>query len=99
MTVGTGLFDRYLAELPAEEKGVRLTVPTTVAPRYIPPTDQTEAARKIAALPHATSSAVPMCFELEVVAKSRISSVRSPSHQLTPKTVEDKVEGGKHVAR
>ena len=93
-----------MSELPVENKGVRLTIPTTVAPRYVPHTtkeprtaEQVEAEGKIANIPHATSSAAPMTFGLEVITGKRIKSVKSPTHALTaPKTEE---ENGKQVAR
>ncbi len=88
---------KYLAELPVEDGAVRLTVPTTVAPRYVPPTDKTEAAAHIASIPHTWSSPVAMTFELEAVMKVKIKSVKSPSHKLSE--VVDSIENGQHVAR
>ena len=96
---------RYLTELPVAEGdddkskkgGVRLTVPTTVAPRYVPPTDDSEAAKKISAIPHTWSSPVPMHFELEALTKGKVAAVRSPSHKLTKPELSQKE--GRHSAR
>ena len=46
----------YLSELPVEEAKTRLTIPTTVAPRYVPPTDDSEEAKKIASIEYDLSS-------------------------------------------
>ncbi len=88
---------KYLSELPAENGAVRLTVPTTIAPRYVPPTDNTEAAKHIAAIPHTWSSPVSLTFDLEAVMRSKIKSVKSPSHKLSK--VVNTEEDERHVAR
>ena len=72
----------YLTELPVEEKRTRLTLPTTVAPRFIPASDDSAEARKIASIKHDFHSPVKMSLSLAVVMQSEILSITSPSHQI-----------------
>ena len=72
----------YISELPVEEQAIRLTVPTTIAPRYVPPTDDSEAAKVIGAIKYSLDSPSPLTFNLEVLSHSKITSVKSPSHTL-----------------
>merc|ERR1719239_1226983 len=73
----------YLSELPVEEHKICLTIPTTVAPRYVPANDTSEEAKRISSIDHDFSSPVQMSLDLEVLLKSRIVAVTSPSHALT----------------
>jgi len=52
----------YISELPVEEKAIRMTVPTTIAPRYVPPTDNSKAAKLIGAIPYSLDSPAPLSF-------------------------------------
>ena len=71
----------YLMELPVEEKRTRLTLPTTVAPRFTPARDGSAEAKKIASMKHDFSSPVKMSLNLEVVMQSEMS-ITSPSHEI-----------------
>jgi hypothetical protein len=72
----------YISELPAEDNSARLTVPTTIAPRYVPPTDGSEAAKLIAQIPYSLTTPAPLKVNLEIVSGAKIAAVRSPSHSL-----------------
>jgi len=73
----------YIMELPVEDKYMRLSVPTTIAPRYIPPTDNSEAAQEIAKLTYNSNGAkTPLIINIETFMKSKIKSITSPSHDL-----------------
>ena len=76
----------YLTEIPVEEKRTKLTIPTTVAPRYTPGIDRSTQAGKIAAIQHDFNSPVQMKFQLEVLMQTEITTIQSPSHLLTPST-------------
>eukprot|EP00092_Neocalanus_flemingeri_P060081 GFUD01071967.1.p1 GENE.GFUD01071967.1~~GFUD01071967.1.p1 ORF type:complete len:834 (+),score=254.30 GFUD01071967.1:112-2613(+) len=76
----------YLSELPVEEGKTKLTIPTTVAPRYIPMSDGSPEATKIASIEHDFNSPVQMAMNLEVLMQTEISSVKSPSHLLAEPT-------------
>ena len=80
---GAKIWINYISELPVENKSVRFTVPTTIAPRYVPPTDQTEAAKVISEIPYSFNSPAPLNVNLEVVANSKIESISSPSHKFS----------------
>ena len=54
---------KYLSELPVEDDKIKLTIPTTIAPRYIPPSDNTEAASKIASISYSSSRPAPLSIE------------------------------------
>jgi len=85
--------------LPVEDKAIRLTVPTTIAPRYVPPTDDSEAAKLIKAIPYSLNSPAPLSFELEVLSQSSIKSIKSPSHTLTTELANNADEKGQFSAK
>ena len=74
---------KYISELPVEGEAVRLTVPTTVVPRYTPPTDDTFAAKALAGIKYAHDSPAPMIISTEVWSKSPIKRLKSSSHSIT----------------
>ena len=79
----------YLSELPVQGRQVRLTVPTTVAPRYCPVRTeprQEEIAAAISSIKHTTVSPVPLTFSLKLLSRTEIVSVESPSHALATPT-------------
>ena len=67
----------YIMELPVEEKAIRLSVPTTIAPRYIPPNDNSQAAKEIAKLTYNNEhqAAAPLKITVESIMKSLIKSI------------------------
>ena len=72
----------YIMELPVEQKMTKMTIPTTVAPRYTPLSDGSEEAKKISSIQHDFSSPVKMTMKMEILMQSEIKSVTSPSHKL-----------------
>ena len=73
----------YIMELPVEDKYMRLTVPTTIAPRYIPPTDNSPAAQEIAKLTYnSNETKTPLIINIDTYLKSKIKKISSPSHDL-----------------
>jgi len=76
----------YLSELPVEEGKTKLTIPTTVAPRYIPTSDGSPEATKIASIQHDFNSPVQMEMNMEALMQTEIKSITSPSHTLTTPT-------------
>ena len=55
---------KYVCELPVEDKAVRLIIPTTIAPRYSPPTDNSEAAILLAGIKYSMDSPAPLTIEV-----------------------------------
>ena len=72
----------YIMELPVELGMTKLTIPTTVAPRYVPLSDGSPEALKIANIKHDFNSPVKMSLLLDVMMQKEIVSVTSPSHQI-----------------
>ena len=68
----------YLLEVDVEER-TRLALPTTLAPRYCPPSHTTPEASTISEIGH-TNSSPPLSLRLQVFSKSQIVSLDSPSH-------------------
>merc|ERR1711988_1210793 len=85
----------YLMELPVEERKTKLTIPTTVAPRYVPARDDSAESKKIASIQHDFNSPVKMSLNLKVVMTTEILSITSPSHQI--KVTEKMKNQGYHV--
>jgi hypothetical protein len=73
---------KYISELPVEGNAVRLTIPTTIAPRYTPPTDNTEEAMMLSCIKYASESPAPLMITANVYSKGAIKSVKSPTHPL-----------------
>ena len=82
----------YLLEADVEER-TRLTLPTTLAPRYYPPSHTTPEASNISEIEH-TNSSPPLYLRLQVFSKSQIASLDSPSHALV--NSKDDIQGGFH---
>ena len=83
----------YLVEAGVEDGKTRLTLPTTLAPRYRPSNHLSHEAEAISRIQH-TDSSPPLSLRLEVLSKSRITSLASPSHSLVAS--QEKVEGDLH---
>ena len=81
----------YLFEAEVEEEKTRLTLPTTLAPRYCPPTHATPEAGIISNIKH-TDASPPLSLRLEVLARSPIVSIHSPSHSLV--TSQEEIQSG-----
>merc|ERR1712038_1593803 len=91
----------YIMELPVEDKSIRLTIPTTIAPRYIPPTDESETAKEIAKLTYNVDESqgkIPLHIFIECVMKGKIKNITSPSHSLKSNIKELADENGQYVA-
>ena len=85
----------YLMELPVEDGKTRLTIPTTIAPKYVPTMDGSQVAKKIATIEYDFTSPAELNLQLDISMKTKISSVTSPSHQITTE-MKDKL--GVHEA-
>ena len=79
----------FLLEADVEER-TRLALPTTLAPRYRPPSHTTPEASTISEIGH-TNSSPPLSLRLEVFSKSQIVSLDSPSHALVK--IKDDIQG------
>ena len=88
---------KYISELPVEGEAVRLTVPTTIAPRYTPPEDDTFAAKALAGIKYAHDSPAPMVISTEVWSKSPVKRLNSPSHSITKEN--SRREGEMHAVK
>ncbi len=78
----------------------RLTIPTTIAPKYIPPTESnTPAAKRLAAIDYDFKTPAPLSFQLTAEMSSRVLAVSSPSHAaLLTTTGGDVAVGGTFAA-
>ena len=90
----------YIMELPVEEKAIRLSVPTTIAPRYIPPNDDSQAAQEIAKLTYNSEcqASAPLKITVESIMKSFIKSIYSPSHDLKTTIQPKPDENGQFIS-
>ena len=76
----------YVMELPVEGKAhaTRLTIPTTIAPRFIPVNDVSLAAKEIGKIGYQSGldPKVPLSIQIKIIMKGIIESITSPSHHL-----------------
>jgi len=86
----------YIMELPIEEKAVRLTIPTTIAPRYIPLNDESLAAKEISKIGYKDDSCTktPLHVNIDTFMKGKILEVSSPSHDFDVKINQEPDEHG-----
>ncbi|XP_046649139.1 von Willebrand factor A domain-containing protein 5A-like [Daphnia pulicaria] len=72
----------YVTELKVEGKEIRFYLPTTIAPRYIPPTDKSSTAADLATIKYSTESNYQVDFNATVQMASAITEIRSPTHKI-----------------
>ena len=77
---------KYLTELPVEDGKIKLTVPTTIAPRYVPSNDVSEAASKIASIPYSAETPAPLSVTFKGVSPCKVKAIKSPSHDFKTNT-------------
>ena len=79
---GAKITIKYVGELPVVEDGkIALTIPTTVAPRYTPSNDNSEAAKAIKSMKHVGESPAKVSFEINGRFREPPTQVHCPSHQ------------------
>ena len=90
----------YIMELPVEERAVRLTIPTTIAPRYIPSNDDSLAAKEISTISYKddSSAKTPLHIHVEAFMKGKIVEVVSPTHDFDVEINQKPDENGQFKA-
>ena len=90
----------YIMELPVEERAVRLTIPTTIAPRYIPSNDDSLAAKEISTISYKddSSAKTPLHIHVEAFMKGKILEVVSPTHDFDVEINQKPDENGQFKA-
>merc|ERR1740131_569182 len=79
-------------ETAIDDGQVRLTIPTTIFPKYVPFSDNTPEAKKIKSIKYDFSSPAPLSFSVEALMKTKIEDVTSPSHNIsTLNTAENRI--------
>ena len=84
----------YVSELPVEDCKIKLTIPTTIAPRYVSSSDDSDASKQIAAIPYSTNTPAPLSFNFMGLAQSRVKSIKSPSHDFMINISDNENEKG-----
>ncbi|CAG0890317.1 unnamed protein product [Darwinula stevensoni] len=72
----------YVTEATAEGNALRFFLPTTIAPRYIPPSDTSEAAKIIGDIDYSTFSPCPMEIHVHIETERKTLSIDSPTHEI-----------------
>nr|CAH0110060.1 unnamed protein product [Daphnia galeata] len=72
----------YVTELKVEGEEIRFYLPTTIAPRYIPPTDKSSTAADLASIKYSTESHYKVDFNATVQMATAITGIRSPTHKI-----------------
>jgi len=78
----------YILEAALDTGKIRLTIPTTISPKYVPFHDHSEEAKKIQSIKYDFSTPAPMTFSMEASMKSKIEEVSSPSHKIQTNSSE-----------
>ena len=61
-------------ELPVENGKVKLTIPTTIAPKYVPASDGSEASKKIASIEYDFSTPAPLILNMDIAMQTNMLS-------------------------
>ncbi|XP_046436816.1 von Willebrand factor A domain-containing protein 5A-like [Daphnia pulex] len=72
----------YVTELKVEGGEIRFYLPTTIAPRYVPPTDHSSVAKDLASINYTQESHYRVDFNATVRMGSAIKEIRSPTHKI-----------------
>ena len=74
----------FLMELPVEETKTRLTIPTTIAPKYVTPRQHQSSVvpQVLKNILYKEESPAPLSLKVKILMKTRISGVTSPSHNV-----------------
>ena len=72
----------YILEAALDVDKIRLTIPTTISPKYVPFHDNSEEANKIKTIKYDFNTPAPMTFSIDAKMKSKIESMTSPSHSI-----------------
>ena len=88
----------FLMELPVEETKTRLTIPTTIAPKYVTPRQHQSSVvpQVLKNILYKEESPAPLSLKVKILMKTRISGVTSPSHNIQAEMKEG--EGGQFEA-
>ena len=75
---------RYVMELPVDDTKTRLTIPTTIAPKYVPGRGQESSVvpRALKNILYKKETPAPLSLTVRILMRTRISSVESPSHTI-----------------
>ena len=96
---------KYINELPVDNGMTRLTIPTTIAPRYSPQkntcpgSSDDESSQDISNIPYSYNSPAPLDVQVSVIMKSRIKDVTSPSHNICKQEGGPKFSNGSFVEK
>ncbi|KAI9555319.1 hypothetical protein GHT06_017833 [Daphnia sinensis] len=72
----------YVTELKVEGGEIRFYLPTTIAPRYVPKSDGSSAAKDLASIKYSQESHYEVDFNATVRMASAIKEIRSPTHKI-----------------
>ncbi|CAG0903428.1 unnamed protein product [Darwinula stevensoni] len=86
----------YVTEATVERDALRFSLPTTVAPMCIPPSDSSEAAGVVGTTEYSLFSPCPLEVWVRIDTMSQILSLNSPTHQITVTAKNEYVSRSKH---
>jgi hypothetical protein len=89
---------KCICEFPVEDNKIKLTIPTTVAPRYIPSNDASESSSTIASISYSKETPAPLSISIKGMMTSKIKSLKSPSHEFNfQKNILDPKLAGRNI--
>ena len=74
---------KYIQEVDNQEGNPRFTLPTTIAPRYIPHGDENADKMMSLNFQYSVMKDIPISVQVDVFMKTLIKSISSPTHTLT----------------
>ncbi|CAG0896248.1 unnamed protein product, partial [Darwinula stevensoni] len=86
----------YVTEAAAEGNALRFFLPTTIAPRYIPQGDTSEAAKVICGIDYSIFSPYPLEIQVHIETDQKVLSINSPTHKINIPSKNEVFLGGKY---
>ena len=85
----------YVVELPVEEASTRLTIPTTIAPKYVTDRQHTSSLvpKVLKNILYKETTPAPLTLNLKIFMKTKIVNVTSPSHKIIVEKLNPYVDG------
>ena len=85
---------KYIMELPVEDKKTRLTIPTTIAPKYVTDRPHTSSVvpEVLQNILYKDETPAPLKFNLSIEMKTKIVDISSPSHEIVVDNHQDGFE-------
>ena len=79
---GAKIVLKYISELPLDDSKIRLTIPTTITPRYVPSKDMSKSSQEVASITYSTQNPAPLAITIKGFMQCKMKNIHSPTHDV-----------------